>query len=40
MGRADRHRPLHRLLRGERGLNTSHIRNTAKALNIAPKLLI
>ena len=29
-----------RLLRGERGLNTTHIRNTAKALNIAPKLLI
>ena len=29
-----------RLLRGERGLNTNHIRNTAKALSIAPELLI
>lgn len=29
-----------RLLRGERGLNASHIRNTAKALAIAPELLI
>jgi HTH-type transcriptional regulator / antitoxin HigA len=29
-----------RLVRGERGLNTTHIRNTAKALHIAPELLI
>lgn len=29
-----------RLLRGERGLNASHIRNTATALAIAPGLLI
>ncbi len=29
-----------RLLRGERGLNATHIRNTAKALAIAPELLI
>jgi antitoxin component HigA of HigAB toxin-antitoxin module len=29
-----------RLLRGERGLNANHIRNTAKALSIAPELLI
>jgi len=29
-----------RLIRGERGLNASHIRNTAKALTIAPELLI
>jgi len=29
-----------RLLRGERGLNASHIRNTATALAIAPELLI
>jgi antitoxin component HigA of HigAB toxin-antitoxin module len=29
-----------RLLRGERGLNANHIRNTAKALYIAPELLI
>ncbi len=29
-----------RLLRGERGLNAKHIRNTAKALAIAPELLI
>jgi HTH-type transcriptional regulator / antitoxin HigA len=29
-----------RLLRGERGLNATHIRNTAKALSIAPELLI
>jgi antitoxin component HigA of HigAB toxin-antitoxin module len=29
-----------RLLRGERGLSASHIRNTAKALHIAPELLI
>ncbi len=28
-----------RLLRGERSLNATHIRNTAKALNIAPELL-
>lgn len=29
-----------RLLRGERRLNATHIRNTAKALAIAPELLI
>ena len=29
-----------RLLRGERGLTANHIRNTAKALSIAPELLI
>ena len=29
-----------RLLRGKRGLNASHIRNTAAALSIAPELLI
>ena len=29
-----------RLIRGERGLNTTHIRNTATALAIAPELLI
>ena len=29
-----------RLLRGERGLNAAHIRNTAKVLAIAPELLI
>jgi len=29
-----------RLIRGERKLNTTHIRNTAKALAIAPELLI
>ena len=29
-----------RLLRGERGLNAAHIRHTAKALSIAPELLI
>lgn len=29
-----------RLLRGERGLNAAHIRNTSKALAIAPELLI
>jgi len=29
-----------RLIRGERGLNASHIRNTATALAIAPELLI
>jgi hypothetical protein len=29
-----------RLLRGERGLSANHIRNTAKALHIAPELLI
>ena len=29
-----------RLIRGERRLNTNHIRNTAKALAIAPELLI
>lgn len=29
-----------RLLRGERSLNANHIRNTAKALAIAPELLI
>lgn len=29
-----------RLLRGERGLNAAHIRNTAKALAIAPELLL
>lgn len=29
-----------RLLRGERGLTATHIRNTAKALHIAPELLI
>lgn len=29
-----------RLLRGERGLNANHIRNTAKALALAPELLI
>lgn len=29
-----------RLLRGERGLNAAHIRNTANALAIAPELLI
>lgn len=29
-----------RLLRGERSLNASHIRNSAKSLNIAPELLI
>ena len=29
-----------RLLRGERKLSTTHIRNTAKVLNIAPELLI
>jgi antitoxin component HigA of HigAB toxin-antitoxin module len=29
-----------RLLRGERGFNASHIRNTAKALAIAPDLLL
>ena len=29
-----------RLLRGERSLNTTHIRNTASALAIAPDLLI
>ena len=29
-----------RLLRGERSLNTTHIRNTVKALTIAPELLI
>jgi hypothetical protein len=29
-----------RLLRGERALNAKHIRNTAKALHIAPELLI
>jgi len=29
-----------RLIRGERGLNATHIRNTATALAIAPELLI
>ncbi len=29
-----------RLIRGERSLNANHIRNTAKALRIAPELLI
>jgi antitoxin component HigA of HigAB toxin-antitoxin module len=29
-----------RLLRGERALNANHIRNIAKALHIAPELLI
>ena len=29
-----------RLIRGERSLNANHIRNTAKALGIAPELLI
>lgn len=29
-----------RLVRGERRMNTNHIRNTAKALHIAPELLI
>ena len=29
-----------RLIRGERNLNATHIRNTAKALHIAPELLI
>ena len=29
-----------RLLRGERGLNAAHIRKTAKALAIAPELLL
>jgi len=29
-----------RLIRGERGMNATHIRNTAKALAIAPELLI
>ena len=29
-----------RLIRGERVLNANHIRNTSKALAIAPELLI